>query len=169
MFLLCLLPTVVSAASYKVEVLVFEHANRIAIDQEQWRELIEAPSSWGAIPVESGGEGNVIKRLPSSSLNLAQVRAKLELSKKYRVLYHKGWNQPVFSKDDEASAWIDVPGLLEGSIKLYKKKYLHINVNLLYTSLEGRVRLQQNRRLKSKELHYLDHPLFGVLIRVVRL
>lgn len=169
LFLLCLLPLTVSAASYKVEVLVFEHSMATVENQEQWRDALEIPSSWGAIPVESGDVGNSVKLLPSSSLNLAQVRSKIELSDKYRVLYHKGWKQPIFAKDDETAAWIEVPGVLEGTIKLHKNKYLHVNADLLYTSMHGSVRLQQERRLKSKELHYLDHPLFGVLIRVVRL
>ena len=29
-------------------------------------------------------------------------------------------------------------------------------------------RLQQSRRMKRDELHYLDHPLFGVLVRTIR-
>lgn len=29
------------------------------------------------------------------------------------------------------------------------------------------VRMQDNRRMRSKELHYLDHPLIGVIVKVI--
>lgn len=34
--------------------------------------------------------------------------------------------------------------------------------------LQRTVRLQQHRKMRSNELHYLDHPLFGVLIKITR-
>ncbi len=72
-------------------------------------------------------------------------------------------------KEENTAAWIELPGVLEGSINLYKNRYLHINADLVFNSFDGAVRLNENRRLKSKELHYLDHPLFGLLVRVVKL
>ena len=29
-------------------------------------------------------------------------------------------------------------------------------------------RMVQSRRMRSNELHYLDHPLFGVIVRINR-
>ena len=158
----------VAAPVYKVEILIFEHTEGINIDEEQWRELKDMPSSSNAVSISGGGEGN-INELPSSSLNLSQARNKLEGSGKYRILYHKGWSQPVMPKEENTAAWIELPGVLEGSINLYKNRYLHINADLVFNSFDGAVRLNENRRLKSKELHYLDHPLFGLLVRVVKL
>ncbi len=84
------------------------------------------------------------------------------------------------------------PGI-EGSIRLYLRRYLHLEADLLYENkaliaetdvpqstgakLESspfvaqqapvfRFRLQQQRRLRSGELHYLDHPLFGLMVKV---
>lgn len=31
------------------------------------------------------------------------------------------------------------------------------------------IRMQDNRRMRSKELHYLDHPLIGVIVKVIPL
>lgn len=167
-FLLCLLPLSAIAATYKVEILVFENTELENVN-ERWSDVIESPDAWGAIPVENGLDADTIKLLPDNSKSLKQVSEKLQLSTRYEVLYHQVWQQPVFSQEDEHSAWIAVPGVLEGTIKLHKKKYLHVKTDLLYTGQYGAAHLKQSRRLKSKQLHYLDHPLFGILIRVVRI
>ena len=33
-------------------------------------------------------------------------------------------------------------------------------------SVERTVVLRQHRRMRSNELHYIDHPLFGLLVRI---
>ncbi|MCF6281619.1 MAG: peptidoglycan binding protein CsiV [Candidatus Polarisedimenticolaceae bacterium] len=72
---------------------------------------------------------------------------------------------------------------LEGSIKISIKRYLHIDIDMvlrrlitpLSTPTEERTlttlsphyqayRMQMHRRMRSKELHYLDHPLMSILI-----
>ncbi len=158
---------VYSAPIYKVEVLIFENLVDMGIDGEQWRKLKERPARWNTVPV-SAGEGP-LKAMSSTALNLSQVRHRLEKSGKYRVLYHEAWSQPVLSKEENTAAWIELPGQVEGSINLYKGRYLHLIADLVFSSYDGEVRLNQHRRLKPKELHYLDHPLFGVLVRVVQL
>ena len=160
-----------SAPIYKVEVLIFEHTESTAFvdekDKEKWRELKESFSTVDSLPVEAG-EG-MIKELPSSSQNLVQVRNKLEDSANYRVLYHKSWSQPVLNEEQSTAARVEVSGLVDGTINLMKKKYLHMKTDLVFNSTEGSVELKENRRIKSKELHYFDHPLFGLLVRVVKL
>lgn len=85
---------------------------------------------------------------------------------------------------------------MEGSLKLVLSRYLHIYADLIYREpLSGATtafpmeevdlfsqaeesyllptqpqyqiyHLQQSRRMRSRELHYLDHPLFGMAILV---
>ena len=177
-FLLALVTINSSAESvYNVEILIFEHAEstNMADDegQEQWGEgeesaLYEDHLTFSAME-DIGEEEELINELPSSSLNLVQTRGKLEASDKYRVLYHKGWSQPVLSKEESMATSIVIPSVLEGTINLHQKKYLHLTVDLQFNSLKGLAKLEESRRLKSKELHYLDHPLFGMLVRVVKL
>jgi hypothetical protein len=42
-------------------------------------------------------------------------------------------------------------------------------VDLVYhrKGIETPFRLDTSRRMRSGELHYLDHPVFGVLIKVI--
>lgn len=70
---------------------------------------------------------------------------------------------------------------LEGRIKISVKRYLHVDFDLVLrrlttptTTNEATLtalspsyqayRMQAHRRMRSKELHYIDHPLMGILI-----
>ena len=70
---------------------------------------------------------------------------------------------------------------IEGSIKLILGRYLHIHTDLLYKRLKNtyrpnspalhsnifdEFRIKSQRRMRSKELHYIDHPLLGILVLV---
>lgn len=60
---------------------------------------------------------------------------------------------------------------LQGMIRLHRSRYLHVEPDLWFMSqsADGQpywVRINQNRRMRSDELHYLDHPLFGLLVRL---
>lgn len=59
----------------------------------------------------------------------------------------------------------------QGMLRLHLARYLHVEPELWFTSTsaEGQrfwVSIDQNRRMRSDELHYLDHPLFGMLLRL---
>jgi len=67
-----------------------------------------------------------------------------------------------------ASASQAATPLLDGTVNLIAGEILQVDVDLLYRdpTLGVPVRLQESRRLRSGELNYLDHPRFGVLVRV---
>ncbi len=168
---------------YDIEILIFEQSHQIGLDNEQWQKLEvdegEADGGDGGdgdfptkeiletVSLDDGGE-NVIVELPSTSLTLADTRERLNSTVDYRVLYHKAWHQTVRDKDKSTAVWIELPEL-EGTINLHKQRFLHFSADLSFNSLFGEVKLEQSRRLKSKELHYFDHPLFGILVRVVKI
>jgi hypothetical protein len=77
-----------------------------------------------------------------------------------------GGTVPPLPEGAQASAELD------GTVKVWVSRYLHLSADLIRRRLReaeggGRwvqeLRLTQNRRMRSKELHYLDHPGFGVL------
>ncbi len=70
-----------------------------------------------------------------------------------------------------------------GQVRLRAARFLHLDVDLAYfPDLSGPpqplsvpprqsadyVRLTESRRIKLEQLHYFDHPLFGVIIQVSR-
>ncbi|MFT5134317.1 MAG: hypothetical protein ACI9SC_002792 [Gammaproteobacteria bacterium] len=79
--------------------------------------------------------------------------------------------------------------IFDGTIRLRSSKFLHVDVDIAYFpeyfSGEGPqytdddslfvqqqadyVRLQESRKIRLNEIHYFDHPLFGLILRVSRL
>ncbi len=82
---------------------------------------------------------------------------------------------------------------VEGAVRIYRTRYLHFEADLLYfrprpnakgpkelppeepdeelylsqeTIIPTHFRLTESRRMRSRELHYLDHPLFGILVEI---
>lgn len=81
--------------------------------------------------------------------------------------------------------------IFDGIVRLRSSHFLHVDVDLVFfpepgfqnikTAIQGSenitpvlqqadyVRLTESRRIKLNELHYFDHPLFGVIMQVSRL
>jgi len=60
---------------------------------------------------------------------------------------------------------------MRGTLRLHVSRYLHVEPDLWLTDQDARdrlyhVQIDQSRRMRSEELHYLDHPKFGLLIQV---
>lgn len=70
---------------------------------------------------------------------------------------------------------------LDGTVRLILSRYLHLETDLRYHEPQGTgllsmferqsaeaqpYRLSETRRMRSREVHYLDHPMFGVIALV---
>jgi len=60
---------------------------------------------------------------------------------------------------------------LSGTLKVRLGRFLHLDARLVLTDPEtGRsYRLEQSRKMRSRELHYIDNPRFGMLVRIIPL
>lgn len=158
---------------YEVEVLVFE--NRVP--------ELEGGELWTLDTVQPlGPEINdaitVGTALPES--NLTQAAEILENDGRHRILTHKRWLQNAEAKSTTRPMRINsADGELDGTLRFYLSRFLHIEINLAYwesgaTTLYTAVpttpgqlyRVSKQRRVKSKDVHYFDHPKFGALVRV---
>jgi hypothetical protein len=139
---------------------------------------------------------------------LEGISKSLEKSKNYRLISSKSWFQPIKSKEEANSILIiseNIKGVkVFGEITPYKKRFLHLDLNLYFSekmnSAEGALNLEikskkynksglfdeevlnifnadkeifktqyqikESRKLRSKELHYIDHPKFGVIFQI---
>lgn len=125
--------------------------------------------------------------LPESTWHLKAERTALDRSSRYRTLAYLAWRQPVYDRDNARP--IELPAQprsnaawVEGSVSVAVERYLHLNLDLQLhlpaasvmtgpagaedSGLEPRapqIRLTEQRRMRSKELHYFDNPRFGVI------
>ena len=133
-------------------------------------------------PTRGGSMGSAYALLPKSALQLAPEAAALRRSKgALSPVLHLGWRQPIATAGVGAPLYIQSPAgggtrnpELQGLIKLSVNRYLHVAVDILLNQQRilgngaGAVRFQASRRMRSGELHYLDHPRMGILIEIRR-
>jgi len=103
----------------------------------------------------------------------------LEQDGSYRVLAHQHWQQTIDAKTIAKPVQVVAvnPAELEGMVRFFMSRHLHLDVNLLFrqpatgSDTGGNLvyRLSEQRKLKSQETHYFDHPKLGVLVRVMPL
>jgi hypothetical protein len=164
---------------YDVEIIVFQH---LASDSTEELWSLELSHNKGlAIPAEDESPfesaapthpraTDSFPALPASRLKLTAVADTLRRSRNYRPLAHFGWTQPGFPRLAAPAIPIETfvsPATgLSGSIALSRGRYLHLTLDLTFTPPDNpgqRYVLQQSRRMRSHERHYIDHPKFGVI------
>lgn len=177
--------------------------------------------------------------LPRNQLVFRSKAASMQKTGRYNILFHEAWTQTIASRSRALPIVLDQSGddlqwpLLQGTIKLYKSRYLHLETNL-WMNTDGEylhstwsmpppplgppsvivgeqfqyepkavptvqiydlhrqkeplnleeanteesgpvypfrhaVLLQQSRRMRSGEVHYIDHPMLGVIVKVTPL
>ncbi|MDX1513929.1 MAG: CsiV family protein [Gammaproteobacteria bacterium] len=174
---------------FQVEVIVFERLDDGGLSAESWLPDPGRPPVEDSIRLigaeESPVEGEVnfaYRLLGPSQYSLRDTFGGLRASRTYRPLLHHVWRQPGLSQ--RRARWVhlyvppeSVGGFapaaprIDGTLRVYLSRYLHADADILYQreGVETPFRLQTSRRMRSGELHYLDHPLFGVLILVTPL
>lgn len=104
-----------------------------------------------------------------SSLSSVQPDQNIDMTATHSIIHHS-------ETETQQNA------LLDGVVKVELGRYLHINFDLKYQrnlapiqgvmndSLSNTYKelkyypIQTHRRMRSKELHYIDHPLIGILV-----
>ena len=186
-WLVCLLATVLvpqntiagESFGYQVEFLIFrnlkgeshtEHRSRYAILEQTHHKL--NPSK------------KIVKNLRFQAEitgQLEPVRHKLAASHRYQVLFHGHWNQTPGTDNDKTARLdltsVDGRSLLSGSFKLHIDQLLFLETTIVLhnsptTPLSGVSNmphlLKETRRLRLREIHYLDHPEFGLVLTIRR-
>jgi len=167
-----------AAQWYHVELVVFEQLSTVT--DEQWPYMKEV--STGSVTPDTNN------RLmhPTEVSTLIDSKNSLSHSSKYRVHYHRAWQQPIMTKRSAKAITINSPnGMIDGTIRLYKSTYLHAAVDLWLlenkvplndwseASAEGEIiggvrnpHLDQAHRIRSKKLHFFDHPKLGAILQL---
>jgi hypothetical protein len=159
---LVLFPHAAQAANYRVEVLVFQNLDGAGAYGGQTDSGADYAS---ALDLRGGGDGRF---RASNALDLGGVRQRLDNSRQYRVLEHTAWTQPGLERNAARAVRIQSPGVMDGSIKVTLSRYLHVYTDFQFdgAGLAEPVHAKNHRRMRSRELHYIDHPLFGILVQI---
>lgn len=165
-----------STALYEIEILVFK--NNIP--------NLEGDELWIEQDVETKTKNREFihpKKVAQQSAYLSKAVEKISSQKNYSIITHKRWSQDVNSKAASKIVRLSEPfgdngSELSGDIIFYLSRFFHIDVNIKlkepqknFFATEGApsfntYKIDDNRRIKSKEIHYFDHPKFGMLVYV---
>lgn len=180
---------------YEIEIIVFRQPEPTGANAELHPVDPPPPEASQVVSLRQPGAGGVpYEMLRSGDLKLGGVYESLEQSERYEPLLHIGWRQP--GVGESAAASVAIPPEwqpwsqaqrppLHGLVRFHKERYLHLAVDLRYQppavapdepelAFDGTMTEtvtptyvhQQSRRLRTGELHYLDHPTLGVVVEV---
>jgi len=155
------------AASYNFEIILFERPG--GGTNEFWAADPGEPDpakAVGRISAAGGSSGATL--LPASAKSLGP--AAYTLKKKGMVIHsHLAWRQVTRGRNSNSWYWIG-GGRLSGLIRLSRGRFLHLDTDLVLRDANTArpYRIKLHRRMRSNELHYVDHPKLGILIRAKR-
>ncbi|MBR9882989.1 MAG: hypothetical protein GYB21_04745 [Oceanospirillales bacterium] len=121
------------------------------------------PSPYNGLPFSQ------LESLPRDRFQLVDDAARLR-REGYQILWHGGWYQNVSTGRNPYVRIQSGDGRVDGVIKVDRGRYLHFKPDLLLSrsaaaeTASPRYRFKQSRRMRSEQLHYLDHPHFGMLV-----
>jgi hypothetical protein len=148
------LPLAASASAYTIEMVIFERPG--GGGSEFWPEEPGAPdpgAAIGPLPARSG----LPKSLGPAAYTLGQ--------RGMNVIRHLVWQQTPRGRNSKAWYWLD-GAQISGLVQVSRGRFLHFDTDLLFRDPAGKpVRVRLHRRMRSDELHYIDHPKLGILIQ----
>jgi hypothetical protein len=147
------------------------------------------PDIGAPAPPSTAGPTPWYRLLDGDELELGRARARLNALGAYAPLLHTGWSQTTLLEGEARPFELARLGRLQpaGSIRLHRSRFLHLTVDVSLQNdyryaqnapsadsrwplaeLVGpvRYRIQAQRRVRIGELHFFDHPAFGILIVV---
>lgn len=127
-----------------------------------------------------------VRPLRPEELKLGNEFRRLAGISAYQTLLHAGWVQPGLTDAEATPFDLKTLGIMNprGTARVSLGRFLRIALDLTYQAEPGatpaaagaggldelvlapRYRLRETRTARSGELHYFDHPAFGVLVRV---
>lgn len=195
LLILMVLPPVASANNnqtwYDIELILFKQGSGYS---EHWPSDPGSPDWSEAVNLVAAVSG---KRQPYALLPRADWRLRSAFNALRKTqgdlqpLFHQAWRQPVAGPKNAKAIYLTSSssasaGLFEGVIKISVNRYLHVALDLLLKNAVrdsaqvnnsealsspsfGSVRVTGKRRMRSGEIHYIDHPMMGALILISRI
>ena len=165
---------------YALEVLVFVRPKLVQSITEMFPATEpKPPESFDlSFALDSGFKN--LKALPDSSRTLRNAGLRIQTQLNGQILFHKRWIHPL-TKNQKSNPWFRITGVagrdlqLNGYLRWSIDRFIEVNADLRVTrsrvqrapdgtSLDEVYHLKEFRKMSSDDIHYLDHPAFGVII-----
>lgn len=171
--LVCSLGQAVYAGNYKVELLVFAQNSANSELFEQTDSTIKWPAQMSEIEAPAVASQTSVTLLPVTGL--ISPSARIAQDKNYKLLLQTAWMQTLNYNQPGRAVHFAIPGnTLDGFITITVNPALNVHLDAEYTPVKLNnktakpelnivYRLTENRQLKPNEIHYFDHPKFGVI------
>ena len=149
------------ARNYSLELIIFANPGGGAREAETWRADPGLPDVASAQPA-----GIEVRPLGPNAYRMSGIWQALRGSPGYRPIRHVAWLQRGTSRSRAPVVLLgDGPESdVYGTVRLSRGRFLHVDLDLILQDADGPVRMKMSRRMRSNEIHYLDHPLFGVMV-----
>ncbi len=163
-------------------------------ERPDWLAMLPDPAAAAGSPpaIEPIALPDYRQLLDVSQGELRALHQRLQSRAGHRPLLHVIWEQA--AQPDAEPPVVDLGAALlaspelNGTARLSRSRFLHLELDLEFlpndraaalpmpvtrggeTAIERLVpqyRLQESRRMRSRELHYFDHPAFGVIATVI--
>lgn len=179
---------------YEIELIIFRQPEPTGADAELYPVDPPAPQAEQVVSLRQPQASTKLpySMLGSNELQLSGIYQSLKSSSHYEPLLHIGWRQPGVAGSEAASVAIPSDWRpwtngsqppLHGLVRFQQDRFLHLTVDLRLQPPPVEMPLtvlgldaeppvlptyvhQQSRRLRTGELHYLDHPTLGVIAQV---
>ncbi|MGD9601289.1 MAG: CsiV family protein [Gammaproteobacteria bacterium] len=168
---------------YQVEVIAFRY---LAENSGAWAAAERLPDVAAATQLADGTDPPdplapvAYRRLGAHELRLAGAYAALGRSGDLERLFHVGWHQPagdtraVYLPGDPsapaAGAELPAPPVFAGTLRVgLGREPFTLDANFRLDLPDAQVAIGESRRIRLDELHYLDHPLAGLIVQVTAL
>ena len=161
-------PTAGSPSLYNVEVLVFENRMPTLEGGELWSQDKVRPLPDEATSADLPG-------MPEDSESpISKVAEQISQDGNYRLLLHGYWQQTAEAKSDTKPMRLaTTDGTLDGLFRFYLSRFLHVDLDMQLRQPGATadatplvLRLREHRRIRTQDVHYFDHPRFGMLVRI---
>ena len=178
---------------YQVEIISFTQHKSPEV-HEKWPQVVVDTAELMYEPIQPEQqmplENRFVRELEQSDLRLTKEAYSINRRRGYQIQSHQAW--VIAGQNKDQAAWLELNNeseALSGKVRIYLSTYLHANVDMQIlnpdwsASLPGSqdainiadayiapkfIDVKANRRMKLEELHYIDHPLAGLLIKIER-
>lgn len=180
---------------YQAEIIIAERIDNSMDEEQHPTALVTPVPSGKALKEYPSIGSQAFTRLPSNQHRLTSVKKRLVAAAAYRVLFHEAWpiaiarDEPTIWIEVKSGAEQHGHYELEGKVGVSMGRFLHLHTQLhlnkfilealpadnqlnlfldipyKQAQISQRFSMQQKRKMRSKELHYLDHPNLVLLVR----